>query len=216
MTLLPLAAPPVLDQPAPATAAVVPVPPQRTAIDAVPVDRAFDAPAAARAALASAGRGDRDAVVWLSEHVANLDRVIYPVAARHLPAGGALRDQRHRGRTLALLLRRLHAQLSGDGSAAVEDVPSLRRAVLTALREYTAGEQELTGLLRTALSAQQWEQMTASYDSRLRSGPTRPHPHAPRTGLAGRLAYALSARIDRVLDVLDSRVVRPVPTAAAL
>jgi hypothetical protein len=54
MTLLQPAAPSVLEQPTPATA-VVPVPPQRAAADALSVDRAFDAPAAADAALPSAG-----------------------------------------------------------------------------------------------------------------------------------------------------------------
>ncbi len=40
--------------------------------------------------------------------------------------------------------------------------------------------------------------------------PTRPHPHAPRTGLAGRLAYRVSGRLDRALDdAVDSCAVRP-------
>jgi hypothetical protein len=220
MTLLHPAAPPVLDQPAPDTVAVVPVPPQRTPADAVAPAHAFDAPAAAEAALAAAWAADRgaarDAIVWLSAHLAALHGVIYPVAARHVPGTSpALRDQQHRSRALALLLRRLHAQLSGDGAAAAEDVPSLRGAVLGALREHTAGEQELTGLLRAALTSEQWQELVGAYRSRLRSGPTRPHPHTPGTGLVGRLAYGMSARVDRVLDVLDSRIVRPVPAAAA-
>jgi hypothetical protein len=126
--------------------------------------------------------------------VAALHRVIYPAAARHLTGTSrALRDQQERSRALALLVRRLHAQLSGDGSAAAEDVPSLRSTVLVALREHSDGERELTGLLRAALTAEQWQDVGAAYSSRLRSGPTRPHPHAPGTGLVGRLAYGMSA-----------------------
>jgi hypothetical protein len=213
MTLLPLAPSSAPDQPT-ASAASASLPTPRTPTDTVPVQLVFDAPAAAEAALASAGRGDRDAIAWLSEHVATLDRVVYPAAARHLPqAACVLSRQRQRSRTLALLLRRLHAQLDGDGATTAEDVPSLRRKVLAALHEHTAGEQELTSQLRAALTAQQWQDLTARYTSRLQRGPTRPHPHAPRAGLAGSLAYRLSAGVDRILDVLDSRAIRPVPTA---
>jgi hypothetical protein len=57
--------------------------------------------------------------------------------------------------------------------------------------------------------------LAAAYESRLHSGPPRPHRHAPRSGLSGRLAYGINTRIDRSLDVLDFRVIRPVPAAAA-
>ncbi len=208
ITLLPLASSSAIDQPNP-SAAVSPLPRPRAAIDTFPLQHLFDAPTAAALALASAGRGDRDAIAWLSEHLATLDRVIYPVAARHLPAASAaLHSQRHLSRTLALLLRRLHAQLDGDGATAAEDVASLRRAVLAALREHTAGDREMTAELRAALTAQQWQDLTGRYTSRLQRGPTRPHPHTPRTGLSGRLAYRVSALVDRTLDVLDSRAIR--------
>ncbi len=214
MTLLPLASSSAPDQPT-AIAAVASVPSPRAAMDTSSLQDAFDAPAAAEAALACAGRGDRNAIAWLSEHIATLDRVVYPVAARHLrtAAPSALRSQRQRSRTLALLLRRLHAQLEGDGANAAEDVPSLRRALVAALREHSAGEQELTAELRAALTADQWQDLTGRYASRLQRGPTRPHPYTPRTGLGGRLAYRVSARVDRTLDVLDSRVIRGVPSA---
>ncbi len=126
MSVLPLAPPSAAGPPNP-SAVVALVPPPRAALDNFPLQHPFDAPTAAEVALASAGRGDRDAIAWLSEHVATLDRVVYPVAARHLPvACSALRSQRERSRALALLLRRLHAQLDGDGATGAEDVPSLR------------------------------------------------------------------------------------------
>ncbi len=126
------------------------MPTPRTPADTFSVQHVFDAPAAAEAALASAGRGDRDAITWLSEHV---------------------------------------------------------------LREHTAGEQEMIAELPAALTIQQWQDVTGSYAARLQRCPTRPHPHASRAGLAGRLAYRASARVDRILDVLDSCAIRPVPTA---
>ena len=64
------------------------VPAQRPGSDTAPPGLAaaptlLAATAAAQQALT--GSNDRDAVVWLSEHIATLDRVVYPAAARHLP-----------------------------------------------------------------------------------------------------------------------------------
>ena len=71
-------------------------------------------------AFSAAAPEDRDAVVWLSEHIATLDRVIYPVAARHLHGTAELRAQQAATHRLALLVRRLHAQIAGDGAAGFE------------------------------------------------------------------------------------------------
>jgi hypothetical protein len=87
----------------------------------------------------------------------------------------------------------------------------LRDAVLVALHEHTTREQELAGRLRAAMNVSDWPELLARYTERLQHGPTRPHPHAPREGLAGRFAYRLSAFADRTLDVLDSRPVHPIP-----
>jgi hypothetical protein len=192
---LALAAPP--QQPLAATSAAPPV---------------FSAPVAAKRALSSSALDDRDAIAWLSEHIATLERVIYPAAVRHLPTDSdALSGQRVRTRELALLVRRLHARLDGDAATAPLDVAGLRDAVLVAVEEHTAREQELAGRLRAAMGASHWSELLARYTERLQHGPTRPHPHAPRGGLAGRFAYRLSTFADRTLDVLDSRAVHPIP-----
>lgn len=154
-------------------------------------------------------------MVWLSVHIATLDRVIYPAAARHLRGTAELRAQQAATHRLALLVRRLHAQLAGDGAAEFEDVPALRRHVLEALRQHSAGERDLLTRLREQLTDSQWSELTVQYAERLQRGPTRPHPHRPRTGAAGRLAYRFTAWTDHVLDVLDSRPVRPIPVPRA-
>lgn len=108
-------------------------------------------------------------------------------------------------------MRRLHTQIAGDGSAVSEDVQALRRHLLEALRQHTAAERDLLHRLREQLSTSQWSELTEQYAQRLQRGPTRPHPHTPRNGAAGQLAYRLSAFASHVLDVLDSRPVRAVP-----
>lgn len=215
MTLLPLASSPPADRSA-TLAALAAVPAPRPATDTLPLPlrSVFDASAAAERVLTAIGPDDRDAIVWLSWHIAALDHVLYPAAARHLPAlSGALRSQQARTRALSLTLRRLHAQLAGDGAVSAHDVPSLRRQVLTALREHSAGERALIAQLQSALTGEQWGDLAGQYADRLQRGPTRPHPHTLRTGVLGRLAHRVSAVVDRTLDVLDSRAVRPVPIA---
>jgi hypothetical protein len=136
--------------------------------------------------------------------------VIYPATGRHLHGTDELRAQRAATHRLALLVRRLHAQLDGDGAVVLEDLPTLRRAVLRALREHSSAERDLLARLREELTARQWTELTGRYAERLQRGPTRPHPHVPSRGPAGRAAYRLSTWADHVLDVLDSRAVRPV------
>lgn len=213
MTLLPLSAPvgPVRAVPVPSTA----LPVQRASTDTLPPPDLCAVPVAADRALSGAVHGDRDAVTWLSAHIATLDRVIYPAAGRYLRGSDGLRAQRAATHRLALLVRRLHGQLDGNGAAVREDVPALRRAVLAALREYSLAERDLLTRLREALTARQWTELTGRYAEHLRRGPTRPHPHARRTGVSGRAAYRLATWADHVLDVLDSRAVRPVPMTTA-
>jgi hypothetical protein len=213
MTLLPVTIPvgPVR------AAAPVPdaaVPAQHPASEAVPQPDVFAAPDAADRALSSALGSNRDAVAWLSAQIATLDRVIYPAAGRHLHGTDELRAQRAATHRLALLVRRLQAQLDGDTAVAVEDLPVLRRTVLTALCEHSLTERDLLARLRQELTARQWTELAGQYAERLQRGPTRPHPHASRSGAAGSVAYRHSTWTDHVLDVFESRAVRPVPVQA--
>jgi hypothetical protein len=65
MTLLNPAAPPMFVH-ASSSTVVVPVPSQRPPTEVASPAHAFDAPAAAEAALTTPRGADRDAVVWLS------------------------------------------------------------------------------------------------------------------------------------------------------
>jgi hypothetical protein len=163
---------------------VAAVPAQRPAADARPQPDVLAAPDAAERALNGATGGDRDAIAWLSAHIATLDRVIYPAAGRHLHGTDELRAQQAATHRLALLVRRLHAQVDGDGAVVFEDLPTLRRAVLGALREHSLAERDLLARLREELTARQWRELAGRYAARLQRGPTRPHPRAPSRGLA--------------------------------
>lgn len=147
-----------------------PVPAQRPPTAAVPQPDVFAAPDAAERALSAATPSDQAAVAWLSAHLAALDRVIYPAAGRRLHGTAELRAQRAATHRLALLVRRLHAQLDGDGAVVLDDLTMLRGAVLAALRQHSLAERDLLARLREELTARQWTELGARYAERLRSG----------------------------------------------
>ena len=184
-------------------------------------DATFSVAAATARALDQARPQYTDVVVWLSQHLAALDRVVYPAAARQLPhAGQVIHAQQTRGRDLERVLRRLHAHLNGDGSAPLRELTGLHRQLLQTLGEHSQGERRLLERLSCALPAQDWDRLTARYRASLAHGPTRPHPFTPHAGVAGRVASRAAAAVDRLLDVLESRPVHPLrsqpaPSAAA-
>lgn len=67
---------------------------------------------------------------------------MYPAATQQISRPSAeLQAQQARTHRLAVLLRRLHARLDGDSSAAAGDLPLLRLAVLRSLRQHATGER---------------------------------------------------------------------------
>lgn len=184
-------------------------------------DTTFRATSAVTRALDQVRPEYADVVVWLSQHLAALDRVVYAAAARQLPQSRhAIRAQRASGRDLERVLRRLHAHLNGDGSAPLRELTLLHRQLQQTLRKYSEGERRLLEHLSRALPAQDWDRLTARYRASLAHGPTRPHPFTPHAGVAGRLASRAAAAVDRLLDVLESRPVhrlrsQPEPGPAA-
>ena len=194
---------------------VVPVP---RAADDVPVDCSsagtfVDADAAARE-LARPSPNHTDVIAWLSGHLAGLDRVIYPAADRQLPtARQATAMQRQRTRQLERIVRQLHAHLNGDASTPLRELHRLRRQLLLTLAEHHQGAQALLRQLQQSLPDQDFQRLIAQYEASSQHGPTRPHPSIAHAGLVGQLSYAAAALCDRVLDVLDSRAMHPVPGA---
>lgn len=175
-----------------------------------PPAAAFLAAPAATQELARPRPDYADVVAWLSGHVAALDRLVYPAAIRYLPQ--AERDvtvQRARSRDLARKLRRLHAHLGGDSSAPLRE---LHRLHDSCCRRWWSTAKASGGCSRSF--SRRWPPRTGSADppnTRPACGTARPHPSIPRS----RLVYRAAATADRLLDVLDSRTVHPVPQRLA-
>jgi hypothetical protein len=168
----------------------------------------------ARIALRSPEHRPLDAVVWASAHLAAFDRAVLPVVRRSLPDGRAVvaEMRRHAGRVehALRLFERLH---SGDVGTNRVDGVRLRRALLDLVTDHARLERVLLSRLALRLDETDQAALLASYHRSLEHAPTRPHPHAPRRGPLGTLAFRLDATRDRMLDVMDARHV-PSPRVA--
>jgi hypothetical protein len=150
-------------------------------------------------------------VIWLSAHLAALERAIEASAARQLPeARETLEEQRKLGRELQRLLRTVEQQRAGDALAPHVSWPDERASLLSRLDQHAIGERALVVMLADKLDSSALDQVHNRYVRVFEHGPTRPHPHGPHKGRRGAVALRLATLWDRILDVLDSRTT-PIP-----
>jgi hypothetical protein len=163
-------------------------------------------------ALTSPDAGRFDAVVWLSAHLAAVDRVVAPLIDRHIGRDAAARRQDRRvTRELQQLLRTLEQLAAADALAPRNGAAGVRERLVTLLSEHAASEHLLVEHLARVLGETQTAEVAARYEHAVAHGPTRPHPHQPHIRPLGSLMFVVDRLRDHVMDVLDSRHV-PIPT----
>jgi hypothetical protein len=145
-------------------------------------------------------------VIWLSAHLAAMERAIDRSVDRRIPeAHDQLEAQRQLGRRLQQLLRTLEEQRAGDGLASHQPWAKERRDLLDELDKHASGERALISALTARLDDDAIDRIHADYVTAFERGPTRPHPYGPHRGRLGTALLRLSAVRDHVLDALDSR-----------
>jgi hypothetical protein len=150
-------------------------------------------------------------IVWLSAHLAAVDRVVHPAIRRHLPRGdNRLADLKRARNTLQRDLRALEQLVAGDVHARGVVANAVVDDVHARLRGHADAEHALIDELARALGPDRSAELSGHYARALADGPTRPHIHKAHDGLAGRLWFSIDRIRDHVLDVLDSRRV-PIP-----
>ncbi|MDQ1704299.1 MAG: hypothetical protein QOF18_665 [Frankiaceae bacterium] len=158
-----------------------------------------------------------DAVVWLSAHLAATLRSLHRPARHLLAARPLLADQLTLDRRLERMLRIAEQRHSGDALAAALDEDRLERALRAAVVAHVRHERRLLTVLVDVLDEGALADLEAAYGAALEQAPTRPHPHAPHTGVLGVAAFRVDAWRDRVMDTMDSRhVPTPRPPRAAV
>lgn len=168
----------------------------------------------ARMVLTGSDASFMDAVVWLSAHLTAMERVIYPEMTKLLSGRRTELQRLHiSARRMQTGLRALEQRCAGDGMMAARSLGDLRDRMLVLIEENAALEHALLARLADVVDDEAAESLVARYEHAVRHGPTRPHPHGPRRGRLGRLAYVVDAMRDHALDVVDSRRV-PLPKDA--
>lgn len=174
-------------------------------IDTSSVTAAVDA-AHAGALAAMDDQRYLDAVVWLSAHLAAMQRSVHR-AARRSPY---LAEVRAADRGLETVLRRVEQHFAGDGLAAQFDESELDGALRRSFELHCRTEKALIDDLTESLPLEQLPALATAYADALRHAPTRPHPHVPHNGILGAVAFRIDAWRDKVMDTMDGRHV-PAP-----
>jgi hypothetical protein len=152
-----------------------------------------------------------DTVIWLSAHLAAVDRVVLPAVRRHLrDAEAAIEEQERLSTEMHHALRMLEQLLAGDALARRHDRTQLTNALSALLARHASSEHKLLDALARALRPDEAVRLEERYERAISDGPTRPHPHSAHEGIAGRAQFMVNRARDHVMDVLDARHV-PIP-----
>lgn len=136
----------------------------------------------------------------LSQHETAEEEFFWPAVKSALPDGDELAaqalGQEQEGKDLLQAM---------DGMDGGDDFDEMFEKLVLALRKHVAFEDLVLLRFKETVAADERQQLGRRFLSHKRSGPTRPHPHAPDNPTALRLASALAAPLDRARDALGER-----------
>lgn len=143
-----------------------------------------------------------------SRHLAAVDAVLLPlVAGRARDGTPFVHEYLEQARRLEMTLASLKARLYGEAHAIHLSWTGLWSDVRRELLQHNAMEWTLVGTLVERLEPDALDEVAQRVFRAEVGAPTRPHPHTPHTGMAGRFARRLWARADRFWDAAEGRVI---------
>jgi hypothetical protein len=158
---------------------------------------------AAAAELAKARPDFRSSIRWLSAHCAAFERVTIPAVRCAVPDHVPLQGQLALTRALERTLLDLHQAINGDSRGMNRQLDILVHGLRRQLDEHLSQAGRLLDDLHETVSSSQWEALLVRHRGALAVAPSRPHPHAPQSGMAARIAFAMDGALDRVRETLD-------------
>lgn len=146
------------------------------------------------------------AVAVLSRHLAVARVLLCPTARTKLaPDRGLVTACMAEAQRAQWALRLFDCHLAGEARAVRLPFESVRASLDQHLGSYRTVERAMCAGLTRAMNEPERERLARRYRALLAVAPTRPHPRAPRTGPASKVAFRFHGFIDRLLDTLDSR-----------
>jgi hypothetical protein len=130
-------------------------------------------------------------------HLGGVEETILPIARRRLPHGrGMVAEYVAHARELERALHRLNARLYGEAHASRQPHRTPWPRIGEWLVEHAERESVLLDSVLWTVTAEEAHVLARRIAYVAEHAPTRPHPYAPHTGLAGRVSH-------RVLGVAD-------------
>jgi hypothetical protein len=141
-------------------------------------------------------------VIEASRHEAVEEMYFWPAVREHLAGGDALADtalgQEQEGKEVLARLEKL--------DAGQPEFEKLLAEFTRAGREHISYEENhVWPGLRSALTAQQAEELGGKLQAAKKTAPTRPHPHAPASPGALKTAGPVAAAADKARDAMTNR-----------
>lgn len=151
-----------------------------------------------------------DFLAATTQHVTAVTEILLPIARKLAPANGSftkdyLISAKRLERALVIAKAKQYGQAQNIGRA-WDDVWAMVRIDLEAV---VALERDLVALLSATLPDVETHRLGERVAATARRSPTRPHPHLPHRGVAGRMVRTVFSRADRVWDEFEGRVIQP-------
>jgi hemerythrin-like domain-containing protein len=142
--------------------------------------------------------------VKLSKHESTEEEYFWPAVRQYLPDGDRRADtaleQEQEGKDILTRLGRL----SGDD----DEFDELVERLTLSARKHVAFEEKVFLELRERMPREEREKLARKFLRAESRAPTRPHPHAPSTPPADKVAGAAAATTDKVRDTVGKRPAR--------
>jgi hypothetical protein len=143
-----------------------------------------------------------------SRHLGAVDAVLLPAVRRHAPEGQQLvHDYVHAEKELEIMLAHVKARAYGSSYEAGHSWPDVWADVDSTLDRHHAAEAALAIALTDVLDPAALDATTEALLRAESTAPTRPHPYAPHTGVAGQVSRRVMHAVDAFWDATEGRMI---------
>lgn len=138
----------------------------------------------------------------LSIHDAIEKEHLYPIVRDRLPRGNEAAEQCFDAHdSIGLTLAEIDRRPVDDPA-----LGGLLDMLIATVRTHVAEEEEeIFPVLRIKMAPEELDELGDTLESAKAKAPTRPHPHAPNSGVGARLAAAAAAPLDKLRDAIHRR-----------
>jgi hypothetical protein len=142
-----------------------------------------------------------------SRHLGAVDAVLVPAVRRHVAdAGHLVHDYVHAEKELEIALAHVKARAYGSTYEVHHAWRDVWSDVDATLEGHHGAELALAGALSEALAPAELDEVTERLQNAEATAPTRPHPYAPHTGVAGTVSRSVLHAVDAFWDTAEGRM----------